>query len=590
MAFALAMTTLSTFSQVTATNVKDIAPGSAWSDPAFMVLYNGEIYFRADDNVHGRELWKSDGTEAGTVMVKDIYPGSDDSDPEYFAVCNGVLYFSANDGVNGGELWRSDGTAAGTQMLKDITPGDNSYPAFMVDVNGVLYFVIGNSNPVVANRGLWKSDGTVAGTLKVAGTYVNSVGSGFITPTDLINVNGTLFFIGHWPSLPTGRTLWKSNGTETGTVMVSTNTTRFPFGIEPAYLASLNSEVYFAAKIDSEGGGALWKSDGTEAGTVVVKDMNLSSVDGGVQFLTSINNTLFFAGNTDNANSELWKSDGTEAGTVLVKDIDPGSLGSQPFGFAPHNGLVYFTANTAEYGREIWKTDGTAAGTTIVADLYPEAGTSVGLNPFFKVLEPMNNNLYFVGILANDLGQELYKLNEVILPVVWEDISIDCSNNLPRLNWKTTLEINTKDFIVQASNDAISWINKDTIAAAGNSSASVSYRYTENNIGGSYQYYRVMQRDLDYTSTYSAILNINCGNIAMSLKVFPNPANETITLNGIESGDINRVEILDIAARRVMTSTGKSAVVDISMLSKGLYIIRLIRKDSVILSRKFIKQ
>ena len=595
LAILFAMYSIASLSQVTATIVKDIAPGSQWSDPLFVVKYNGEIYFRADDQVHGRELWKSDGTEAGTTMVKDIYPGANDSDPEWLTVSNGILYFSAYTNSSGWELWRSDGTEAGTYLLKEITPGynntyNNTSPFHLVDVNGILYFAVSESNPVVANRGLWKSDGTAAGTVKVASTYVNSVSSGYITPTDLINVNGMLYFIGQWPSLPVSRTLWKSDGTEAGTVMVSTNTSRFPYGIQPAYLTAFNSEVYFAAKLDNQGGAALWKSDGTEAGTVMVKDMNLSSVDGGVQFLTNINNTLFFAGNTNNTNSELWKSDGTEAGTVLLKDINPGSSGSQPFGFAQHKGLVYFTANTADYGREIWKTDGTASGTTMVADLYPEAGASVGLNPSFKIMEPLNNILYFIGILDNGLGQELYKLNEIILPVVWEDISIDCKENLPHLYWKTASETHTKDFIVQASLDATNWINRDTFAAAGNSSASVAYQYTEINTGNNYRYYRVMQRDLDGNSTYSKVLNINCGKTTMRLSVFPNPANNSITLTGIDNRDINRIEIFDMAGRRVLISANKSAIVNISTLSKGLYTLKLVKRDAEVVSRKFIKQ
>lgn len=579
-------------SQVTATVVKDIWPGGVGSEPKFLALYNNAIYFSAVDGMHGRELWKSDGTEAGTVMVKDIRPGSAGSEPEWLAVSNGVLYFSANDGVNGGELWRSDGTEAGTVMVTDLTPNNNTYPFQLTDVNGELFFAISNSNPVVANRGLWKSNGIAAGTVKVAGTYNNTVGSGFITPTDLTNVNGTLFFTGQWPSLPFSTTLWQSDGTEAGTVMVSTNTTRFPYGIQPAYPAALNNEVYFAADIDTEGGGALWKSDGTEAGTMVVKDMDINSTSGGVQHLTNINNTLYFSGFPGaSANAELWKSDGTAAGTMLVKDINPGSSGSNSSNFTDHAGMAYFVANTADYGSEIWVTDGTETGTVLVADLYPEAGSTFpNVSIGGRVLIALNGSLYFRGVLDNGLGEELYKLNETILPVRWDELSSDCMAGSPRLNWKTATEINTKDFIVQASADAANWHNRDTVAAAGNSSTTRSYQYIENGPKNNYRYFRIVQRDIDGRSAYSRVLNINCGSAATRLSVMPNPANNTITLTGMENRDISRIEIFDMTGRSVMISANKNATVDISALSKGLYIVKLVKKDAGIVSRKFIKQ
>src|SRR5262249_38794869 len=83
------------------------------------------LFFTADDGVHSWELWKSDGTDAGTVLVRDIYPGALPSIPTSLTVFNGTLYFVALSD-SGFELWQSDGTAAGTVLVQDINPGPGS--------------------------------------------------------------------------------------------------------------------------------------------------------------------------------------------------------------------------------------------------------------------------------------------------------------------------------------------------------------------------------------------------------------------------------------------------------------------------------
>ena len=95
-------------------------------EDTFAVL-NGIAYFFANDGVHGRELWRTDGTAAGTFFAADINPGSDGSsfdgyyDGSYVAhdqlvVAKDMLFLNAFDGIHGGELWTSDGTPAGTYL------------------------------------------------------------------------------------------------------------------------------------------------------------------------------------------------------------------------------------------------------------------------------------------------------------------------------------------------------------------------------------------------------------------------------------------------------------------------------------------
>ncbi|MDJ0835952.1 MAG: hypothetical protein QNK37_05500 [Acidobacteriota bacterium] len=151
----------------------DLYPGIESGSPENFKVFGNLLLFTAHTPEHGRELWRTDGTEAGTQLVKDILPGSGSSQqalPEeitesLFVEMGGFIYFAAMDAAHGHELWRTDGTEAGTTLIADIFPGERSgSPAGLTVMNGRLYFSAADA----AGRELWTSDGTAAGTRRIS--------------------------------------------------------------------------------------------------------------------------------------------------------------------------------------------------------------------------------------------------------------------------------------------------------------------------------------------------------------------------------------------------------------------------------------
>ena len=322
-------------------NPEDLVWLKTFAGISDLLIVGSYLYFVAYDLSFGAELWRSNGTQEGTVLLKDIRPGYRSSGPSHLTNVRGTVYFTAADAVNGRELWKTNGTANGTVMVKNIAPrSGHSNPTSLIEMNGRLFF---SATDNVHGRELWVSNGTATGTFMVKdirpGTQVNSA------PSDLVNVYGTLFFVAAHP----------------------------------------------------QAGRELWKSDGTAEGTILVKDILPGSQAARIRNATAVYRTLFFSATDGVHGQELWKSDGTEAGTVMVKDLTPGPVGSTGVGtssfqmgnFTNIYGALFFTAYQKDK-HYIWRSNGTPTGTV---PLVESAG------PAYKQPKPtftfFNNRIYY---------------------------------------------------------------------------------------------------------------------------------------------------------------------------------------------------
>ena len=322
-------------------------------------IANNILFFAKADVTNGNELWKYDGTIAS--LVKNINAGGLNSFPSNFISFNNLLYFFADDGVNGNELWKSDGTEAGTQLAADINTGSSGSSTYtdMVALNNSLYF-LSIKNGLLS---LTKSDGTVAGTTEVkAFTSNDDAGKVFVFDNAVYfikkNVNGN----------QVNEELWKSDGTTAGTVLLKEV---LPYTItDEEYVQNLsffihNGAFYFYVDQENMFGETerlfLWRSDGTETGTVAIKTYQSppgeeQDIEDAYSYIASYdNNQVLFAFVDAVSGMEIWKTDGTVAGTSLVSDLNPGTGGSNPYGLINFNNAVYFSANDGTDLNELWK-------------------------------------------------------------------------------------------------------------------------------------------------------------------------------------------------------------------------------------------
>ncbi|MFA6232962.1 MAG: ELWxxDGT repeat protein [Bacteroidota bacterium] len=226
------------------------------------VVCGGYYIFPANDGTNGKELWRTNGTSAGTVLAANINPGGASSNPDYMIVLGSKVYFSADNG-QGATLFVYD---PANHSCSPIGMNGASVPKWLTAMNGKLYY---SAFTELAGRELWEFDPALSQSSanpRLVADIATGSGSGdprygeTTTPnmSDLdaifAELNGYLYFAAK--SDATGYKLWRSNGTVTEEVpgFSGTNTVR------PNSLTPMNGKLYFCA-FDATLGSCLYVYD-----------------------------------------------------------------------------------------------------------------------------------------------------------------------------------------------------------------------------------------------------------------------------------------------------------------------------------------
>ncbi len=310
--------------------------------------FRGRVYFANRPTGAGdSELWVTNGTLAGTGQLLDIHP-TGSSEPRGLTVVGTRLWFSAANAA-GREPWSTDGTGAGTRMVKDINssthPSMTPFVGGFTDVYGEPHFI--TADPV----GLWRTDGSTGGTRQLAAFPIGAASG------PAVSALGQLF-------CPMSGDLWRYDDPPLGPTRLARVSLQAAIELDDAVLFRGRG---FVSSVPNDG---LWRTDGTPAGTWAInipgivnsRPRGFMRIPGGAAFFTQR-----LRGNGPDYIPELWRSDGTQTGTSRIL---AGQAGQVVFGNPEPMGVgrYLFVAHTSKQ-HLLWSTDGSIAGTHLIKTL-----------------------------------------------------------------------------------------------------------------------------------------------------------------------------------------------------------------------------
>jgi Secretion system C-terminal sorting domain/SdrD B-like domain len=204
--------------------------------------------------------------------------------------------------------------------------------------------------------------------------------------------------------------------------------------------------------------------------------------------------------------------------------------------------------------------------------------TSVGLMPQIAIMIPIDGK--------TDHNVDFGFKPTIVLPIKIESFIALPKGSQVNLQWTVSEQLNVAGYEVLFSTDGRTFTTTIATVAA-NTNSNATYDAVHTTPAASINYYRIKSIDKDGTVSYSDIRKVTFGK-GGTVSVYPNPAVDVVNiiLTGNMVNKAATVSILSMDGKlqnqQRITNTNQTETIDVSKLSNGSYILRVVTSDEVI--------
>jgi len=412
------------------------------------------------------------------------------------------------------------------------------------------------------------------------------------TPSDIVTAE---YFIDTDPGFGNGIALITGNGIDLAGILASVNTTSLSNGVHRLGLRSRNSKGSWSHTLIEEflvNFDPAYPSSPAAASNIVTAEYFIDTDPGfgnGIPLTTGTGqnladtmaslNTTGLANGTHTLGIRSKNNDGSWSHTNIQDFLVDDDFAYPPSPAAPGNitHAEYFFDTDPGFG------NGTGIIITPGVDL-----NNINFTANTSSLPDGPHTLFIRSFDDWSITNYVSFLKGSPLPLDFISFSAVASGNDVLLTWQTENEINTSHFDIEWSRNGQDF-TKIAAETSANTSGLHQYRYLHLSPGEGRLYYRLKQVDQNNVFKYSNTAVVNMSKTQKAL-LYPNPANDLITLKNINAADISLIQLLDMHGRQMMqTYVVTGLQYDISGLGNGSYLLRVQKKDGTAEVIPFIK-